>query len=117
MCLQNKQADLLPGPRPVPTWRGGPGARVPALRGALAGQADHSAPFVGRGSSAHSAPAHFLLGADGGAGLGPYVPGTKGPFVPTRHHLLSSGPSVVAAPSGGGRRPGLGVLRGQRDGG
>lgn len=89
---------------PSPHGRG-LGVPVPALQRALQAAAEHTLPFVSRGSLAHPARAHFLLEAVGGPAPGHHVPGTKGPFMPTSQLLLWP-------LQGGSSRPGDSVPKG-----
>lgn len=75
---------------------------APALLRALAGQYQPHKAFCRPWALGSASPSPLPVGAVGGAGPGHHVPGTKGPFMPTRHHLIS-GPDVMAALSWGGR--------------
>ena len=75
---------------------------APALLRALAGQYQPHKAFCRPWELGSASPSPLPVGAVGGAGPGHRVPGTKGPFMPTRHHLIS-GPDVTAALSWGGR--------------
>ena len=75
---------------------------APALLRALAGQYQPHKAFCRPWELGSASPSPLPVGAVGGAGPGHRVPGTKGPFMPTRHHLIS-GPDVMAALSWGGR--------------